>query len=302
MTMTNEKLNKANKNKKDEFYTRYSDVERELNNYKLQGKTILCNCNDMDGAFYRYFIRNFEKLNIKKIICTTYGSGAEKIIYDGNGTVKTTALKSGDFESEECLELLKESDVVVTNPPFSKFRQFVDLLMRYKKQFVIIGHQNAITYSSIFPHIKDNKIRLGYGFSGNVGFFTSPYEDVAVASQHKAGLIRVSGVMWFTNFDTDIKPRINLTHTYVPAKYPHYDNYNAIEVSKTKNIPCDYDGVMGVPITFMTKYNKAQFEIIGCSESEGNGLSNGLWTGGIKQPLVNGKKLYKRIFIRRRGK
>ena len=170
----------------------------------------------------------------------------------------------GDFRSPESIEMLKEADVVVTNPPFSLFREYVAQLMEYKKHFVIIGNQNAITYKEIFPLLKDNKIWLGYGFRGNVGFFASPYEDVAKSSQHKEGLIRVSGVMWFTNIDIEKHHEdLILYKKYTPEEYPKYDNYDAIDVSMVADIPMDYDGVMGVPCTFFDKYNPTQFEIVG---------------------------------------
>lgn len=213
----------------------------------------------------------------------------------------------GDFRSAECIEYLKQADIVVTNPPFSLFREYVAQLMEYDKKFLIIGNQNAITYKEIFPLIRDNKMWLGNGFRGNVGFFSSPYEDRAKASQHKEGLIRISGVMWFTNLD--LKKRhedLILVKRYYGNEeaYPKYDNYDAINVNKTVEIPMDYDGVMGVPITFMDKYNPEQFEIIGATESEGKGFSMGLWdeASGVAQPLVNGKRLYKRIFIRKKQK
>ena len=177
---------------------------------------------------------------------------------------------SGDFRSDECIEILKEADIVVTNPPFSLFREYIAQLVEYDKKFLVIGNQNAITYKEIFPLIKDNKLWLGNGFKGNVGFFKSPYEDVAVSSQHKEGFIRVSGVMWFTNLD--IKKRheeFDLYKKYIPEEYPKYDNYDAIEVGKTADIPEDYYGIMGVPITFLDKYNPDQFEIIGCADYTG---------------------------------
>ncbi len=175
----------------------------------------------------------------------------------------------GDFRSEECIALLKQADVVVTNPPFSLFREYVAQLIEYDKKFIIIGNQNAITYKEVFPLIKDNKMWLGYGFSGNVGFFINTnYVDYAKSSQHKEGMIRVSGVMWYTNID--IKKRhekLVLYKHYTPEEYPAYDNYDAINVDKTADIPYDFDGVMGVPITFMDKYNPEQFEIIGLLQS-----------------------------------
>jgi len=210
----------------------------------------------------------------------------------------------GDFRSDECIELLKKADIVVTNPPFSLFREYVAQLIEYNKQFIIVGNQNAITYKEIFPLLKDNKLWLGYGFKGNVGFFiNSHYEDYAKSSQHKEGMIRVSGVMWYTNLDIEKRHEdLILFCSYTPENYPHYDNYNAIEVSKTADIPCDYNGAMGVPITFMDKFNPNQFEILGATESEGKGFSNGLWIeeSKVAQPLINGERKYKRIFIKRK--
>lgn len=177
--------------------------------------------------------------------------------------------KPGDFRSRQCVELLKESDIVVTNPPFSLFRQYVAQLIQYNKKFLIIGHQGAICYKEIFPLIKDNKIWLGFGFKGGAAHFYSHYEDTATAGDHREGMIRVSGVVWYTNLD--IKKRhdfIDLFKSYSPDVYPLYENYNAIEVSKTSDIPVDYDGVMGVPVTFIDKYNPAQFEILGMCENE----------------------------------
>lgn len=170
----------------------------------------------------------------------------------------------GDFRSQECLDLLDEADIVCTNPPFSLFREYMQLLDQHGKKFIIIGNQNAIKYKEIFPLFQKNKIWLGYGFPGNVAFFESPYEDIAVSSQHRDGLIRVSGVMWFTNLDIRKRhEQLILYMHYDPAQYPSYVNYPAIDVKKVADIPYDYSGAMGVPITFMDKYNPEQFEIIG---------------------------------------
>jgi len=212
--------------------------------------------------------------------------------------------ENGDFRSNECIELLKQSDIVVTNPPFSLFREYVAQLIEYGKKFLIIGHQNAITYKEIFPLIMNNKLWLGYGFKGGAAHFVSPYDDVASANDHKKGMIRVSGVHWFTNLE--IKKRheeLILYSKYNDSEYPRYDNYDAINVNKTNEIPMDYDGVMGVPITFLDKYNPEQFEIIGATESEGKGFSNGIWNKNSKvaQPLVNGERKYKRVFIRKKA-
>ena len=226
----------------------------------------------------------------------------------------------GDFRSPECVELLKQADIVVTNPPFSLFREFVAQLVEYDKSFIIIGNQNAITYKEIFPLIKDNKIWLGNGFKGNVGFFKSPYEDVAVSSQHKDGFIRVSGVMWFTNLDIRKRhEKMELYKRYTPEEYPKYENYDAIEVSKTAEIPEDYYDIMGVPITFLDKYNPEQFEILGmCENLDLYGLKTRVYTSqeckdryfelfGKKgtydlnaSGVLYGKKVYQRILIRRR--
>ena len=180
-------------------------------------------------------------------------------------------LKTGDFRDPECIELLNQADIVVTNPPFSLFREYIGQLMEYKKNFLIVGHQNAITYKEVFPLIKDNKVWLGYGFKGGAAHFYSPYEDVATASNHKKDMIRVSGVNWFTNLEIPKRNEdLDLVCRYSPEEYPHYDNYDAIEVGKTSDIPYDYDGLMGVPITFLDKYNPEQFEIVTLGIGEGN--------------------------------
>jgi hypothetical protein len=195
----------------------------------------------------------------------------------------------GDFRSLECIELLKQADIVVTNPPFSLFREYVAQLMEYNKKFLIIGHQNAIHYKEIFPYIQNNQLWLGYGFKGNAGHFISKYEDTATASDHRAGMIRVSGVTWFTNLEIQKRHEdVILFKHYTPEEYPKYDNYSAINVNKTSEIPLDYDGIMGVPITFLSKYNPAQFEILGTSTAN---MPKGA-------PYVNGKRIYERILIR----
>ena len=177
----------------------------------------------------------------------------------------------GDFRSAECIELLKEADIVITNPPFSLFREYIGQLMKYEKKFVIVGHQNAITYKEIFPLIKDNKIWLGYGFKGGAAHFFSPYEDIATAGDHRKDMIRVSGVNWFTNLEIPKRhDELDLIRLYSPEEYPQYDNYDAINVDKTSDIPCNYPGAMGVPITFLDKYNPEQFEIITLGIGEGN--------------------------------
>lgn len=185
-----------------------------------------------------------------------------RILLQNNKNV-LSELKTGDFRDPECIALLKEADIVVTNPPFSLFREYIGQLMEYEKKFLIVGNQGAIIYKEIFPHVIENRIWLGYGFKGGAAHFVSPYEDIATATDHKKGMIRVSGVHWFTNLDIPKRnEELDLVCKYSPEEYPKYDNYNAINVNKTQDIPCDYSGLMGVPITFLDKYNPNQFEII----------------------------------------
>ena len=326
-TKGNKNLNSAKTGKKDEFYTQLSDIEKELKHYKVhfKDKVVFCNCDDPRVSnFFHYFSFNFEKLGLKKLVTTCFKSqsadlfsenNSEQAIYleyngDKNGDnvpnpeeIGIVNLKGdGDFRSKECIELLKKSDVVVTNPPFSLFREYVSQLIEHDKKFVIVGHQNAITYKEIFPLIKENKLWLGFGFKGGAGHFINKhYEDYATATDRKEGMIRVSGVVWYTNLDISKRHEdLILFKKYNPTDYPKYDNYDAIEVSKSNEVPIDYDGVMGVPITFMNKYNPEQFEIVGATESEGKGFSNGLWDekSKVAQPLINGTKVYKRIFIK----
>ncbi|WRQ33538.1 adenine-specific methyltransferase EcoRI family protein [Bacteroidales bacterium MB20-C3-3] len=286
----NKSLQLAKEHKKDEFYTQLSDIERELKYYKhhFKDKVVYCNCDDPRVSnFFHYFSYNFEKLGLKKLITTCYKNqnmdlfsqnDSEQAIYleytgDKNGNnvpdpneIGIKYLKGdGDFRSKESIELLKQADIVVTNPPFSLFREYVSQLIEYDKKFVIVGHQNAIKYKEIFPLIRDNKIWLGYGFKGGAGHFINEhYEDYATATDRKEGMIRVSGVHWFTNLEINKRHEdLILYKKYTPEEYPKFENYDAINVDVTKDIPVDYDGMIGVPITFMDKYNPDQFEIIG---------------------------------------
>ncbi len=203
---------------------------------------------------------------------------------------KPTLLEGdGDFRSAECIELLKQADIVVTNPPFSLFREYVAQLVAYDKKFIIIGNQNAITYKEIFPLFKENRLWLGYGFKGNVGFFINThYEDYAKSSQHKEGMIRVSGVMWYTNLDIDKRHEdLVLYRSFSTDEYPHYSNYDAVDVRKTADIPFDYYGVMGVPVTFMDKFNPEQFEIIGCADYTGKYGSDDIGVSRIGEEWIS---------------
>ncbi|MEA2018566.1 MAG: adenine-specific methyltransferase EcoRI family protein [Campylobacterota bacterium] len=306
---SNKGLNSASKAKKDEFYTQLVDIERELSHYKehFKGKKIFCNCDDpKESNFFTYFALNFKHLGLKKLTTTHYVQNGTSykleittdINNDGridlDDAVKTPLRENGDFRSDESIEILKDSDIVVTNPPFSLFREYIAQLIEYNKDFVVIGHQNAISYMEIFKLIKENKIWLGYGFKGSAGHFINKhYENYATASDKKEGMIRVSGVHWFTNLE--IKKRhedLILYKTYNEEEYPKYDNYDAINVNKTKDIPIDYDGVMGVPITFMDKYNPEQFELIGqMVTTKVNEFNYGY-------PYVNGAKIYARILLK----
>ena len=211
----------------------------------------------------------------------------------------------GDFRSAQCVEFLQQADVVVTNPPFSLFREYVAQLVESGKQFLIIGSKNAITYKEIFPLIMSDQMWMGTGFSAGNAYFKIPPENARAFSagvyNKEAGLVKFRNVGWFTNMDHKKRhEEIPLFRRYSPEEYPGYDNYDAIEVPKVADIPVDYDGVMGVPITFMDKYNPDQFVILGATESEGKGFSGDLWRGGTAQAMANGQRVYKRIFIQRR--
>ena len=310
----NKNLHSAKKGKNDEFYTQLSDIENELRHYKehFKDKVVFCNCDDPRVSnFFHYFSYNFENLGLKKLITTCYKNQSrdlfsqnesEEAIWleytgDKNGdkvpNVEEIGIhplkEDGDFRSKESIELLKEADIVVTNPPFSLFREYVAQLVEYEKKFIIVGHQNAITYKEIFPLIKENKMWLGYGFKGGASHFINKhYVDYATATDKKEGMIRVSGVVWFTNLE--IKKRhedLILYKKYTPEEYPKYDNYDAINVDKTMDIPLDYEGVIGVPITFLDKYNPKQFEIIKFRKGDDE-----------KDLSVNGKYTYFRILLK----
>ena len=301
MAKKNGNLHTAKREKNDEFYTQLADIENELKHYTehFRGKVVYCNCDDPRVSnFFHYFSYNFERLGLKKLITTCYKNqerdlfsqnDSEHAIYleyngDKNGDnipnpeeIGIHHLKGdGDFRSKESIELLKQADIVVTNPPFSLFREYIAQLIEYNKKFIVVGHQNAITYKEIFSLIAQNKIWLGYGFKGGAGHFYSKYEDTATAGDHREGMIRVSGVHWFTNLEHNKRhEEIILYKKYNEEEYPKYDNYDAINIDKVANIPADYDGYMGVPITFLDKYNPEQFEIVGLGISS-SGLEIGV--------------------------
>ena len=284
----NANLIKAKKAKNDEFYTRYEDIEAEVMEYKeqFQDKIVYLPCDSLKSEFWSFFINNFQSFGLKKLIATHYekdGQSYKVWTNDGNNIIQEDLAGNGDFRSPECIEILKECDIVCTNPPFSLFREFVDTIMNYNKLCLIIGNQNAFTNKGIFPLIKDNKLRTGYNM---VKEFNQPDGSVK----------KFGNICWFTNMKVNkYIEKLVLTKTYNPIDYPKYDNYDAIEVGRVANIPKDYDGVMGVPITFLFKYNPDQFEILGNSSyHDGNDVSNDI-------NFINGKKKYMRILIRRKN-
>jgi hypothetical protein len=327
MPNKNTHLHKAIRSKKDEFYTQLPDIEREMRHYKSHflRKTVLCNCDDPRVSnFFHYFAYNFEKLKLKRLITTCYKNKnpdlfsknkdkkAVYLEYDGDKNnnavpdpeeIGIQLLKGdGDFRRDECIKLLKKADIVVTNPPFSLFREYVAQLVEHKKKFIIIGHQNAITYKDIFKLIKENKMWLGYGFNRNCAHFINRhYTDYAADADHRAGMIRVSGIQWFTNLDIYKRhEELILFKKFSRKEYPAYDNYKAIEVSKSADIPMDYPGVMGVPITFLNKYNPDQFEILWTTDRGGDGMLEAIKKPHKRfdAPVIKGTGIYKRIFIK----
>ena len=377
--MANSHLSSAKNAKNDEFYTQYSDIQKEIEAYLeynldvFRGKVVYCNCDDpFESNFFRYFVLNFNKIGLKQLITTSYKPspvantqlglfGDDKTLTKSKGRPKVTANKfiinevrdidgdgefnlkdvakqlkankhnewtpldgDGDFRSDECINLLKQSDIVVTNPPFSLFREYVKQLFEYNKKVVIIGNMNAITYKEIFPLIKANRLWLGATGNGSDMVFAVPNGvEIAESDRQKAARLgyvgdytRLGNSCWFTNLDHGRrhKPLPLMTEADIikfSAKKPFekYDNYNAIEVSFVKNIPGDYDGLMGVPISFLDKYNPKQFEIIGSFNAGAHGEEIGaikteinmkgkkmMWNG----PVVNKEPLYKRIIIKKK--
>jgi hypothetical protein len=287
---SNKELHKAKIGKNDEFYTQMPDIEKELKHYKehFKGKVIFCNCDDPEESnFVRYFSLKFKQLGLKKLISTHYDpeKPTYKLEYDGDTFTPTGLKENGDFRSPECIEMLKEADIVVTNPPFSLFREYVAQLMEYEKKFIIIGSLNAITYKGIFPLLKENKMWLGYN-NGYKEYIVPNHYELSESGCREENGVKYRGMgntYWFTNIE--IKKRhenLIIYKKYNETDYPKYDNYNAINIDKTKDIPNDYNGEMGVPITFMDKYNPEQFEIIGMGRFRSNG-----------------KKLYARIIIKK---
>ena len=313
---TNELLQKARKSKNDEFYTQLSDIERELRYYKehFNGKVVYCNCDDPQTSnFFKYFYLNFKALRLKKLIAACYKEQVNDLFstersgngffyeYTGDNEEKPTSSNvvyfrgDGDFRSQESIRLLQQSDIVVTNPPFSLFREFVAQLIKYDKKFLIIGNINAITYKEIFKLIKENKAWLGINLGRGISGFIVPehyelYGTEARIDESGNRIVSPNNCLWLTNLETSQRyGDIILTKKYVghENEYPKYDNCNGINVNKTQDIPADYAGLMGVPITFLHKFNPSQFEIIKFRKGDDD-----------KDLSINGKCPYFRILIK----
>lgn len=306
-------LKNAKRNKNDEFYTQLIDIENELIHYQkhFQGKVVFCNCDDIRiSNFFQYFYLNFHKLGIKKLICASYKSTNPSSVIENGCWYEYTGEKEidlnkinyfqgdGDFRSLESIDLLKQADIVVTNPPFSLFREYIEQLITYDKKFIVIGNVNCITYKEIFKLIQNNQVWLGVNLGRGISGFIVPdyyelYGTETKINQLGERIVSPNNCLWLTNLDNFSR------HTEIPLikkyygnelEYPFYDNYNAINVNKTKDIPVDYDGYMGVPITFLHKFNPKQFEIIQFRKgNDGKDLS------------INGKCPYFRILIRKKS-
>ena len=326
MSNKNTNLHRAKRDKDDEFYTTYETIEQELSHYATQfrNKAVLCNCdNPYTSNFCKYFLNNFNTLGLKRLVCTSFApSETENLFGEGslffepsNGSVLDvnafgesesvpfTNIKklngNGDFRSEECISYLKECDIVVTNPPFSLFKEFVSLVLRYNKKFLIIGNQNALTYKEIFPLIQKNEIWTGYQF-GEMKFRvpadSEPRTTRYWVDENGQKWRSLGNAMWLTNLDNERRhENLKLTQEFNPQIHQKYDNYNAIHVRNITEIPFNYSGIMAVPITIINRYNSEQFEIVG----EANHGSDSKYD--IFKPILNGREVFKRILIRNKA-
>lgn len=293
-------LDKAKVNKKDEFYTQLVDIEKEMIYYTkhFKDKIVYCNCDNPEVSnFWKYFYENFNELGLRKLYATFYGEGASFYRYDGEEVIITPLQGNGDFRSDECVQILQLSDVVVTNPPFSLFRDYISQLDNYNKDFLIISNINAITYKEVFPLIQANKVWLGVCFGRGISGFIVPesyelYGTETRVDENGNRIISPNNCMWLTSLDNKKRHQpIELVKKYEgnEGNYPFYDNYCGINVNKTQDIPADYMGIMGVPITFLNKYDPEQFEIIKFRKGDDD-----------KDLRVNGKAPYFRILIKRK--
>ena len=288
MNAKNTNLHKAKREANDEFYTQYEDIAKEIEHYKehLKGKVIYCNCDiPYFSNFHKYFLDNFKELELEKLIVTGYskdGNG-KCSIYNGEKSTDYDLLGDGDFRGDECIDMLQKADVVITNPPFSLFREFIKVVVENDKDFIVVGSKNAITYKDVFPLFMKDKMFIGV---------TIPNDFITPLGETK----KINGLSrWFTSFNVHKNEYLELTKEYNESEYPKYDNYDAINVNKVKDIPKDYDGVMGVPITFLDKYNPSQFEIVGIDRYIEDNPNYG------RRFTLNGKEIYARILIKRKG-
>lgn len=311
---TNEKMQAAKKAKKDEFYTSFDDINTEVMGYRkhFQNKVVFCNCNDgLDSQFLQFFLLNFDAFQLKRLVCIDYKPNGSATKYEVNGDmngdgiiteadiVQTPLEGDGSFGSAESIAELEKCDIVCTNPPFSLFRDFMAIILKSGKQFLVISNNNAVSYKELFPYIKYNKMWLGYTVNKTLTFRMPDEYESDTIDENGVKLGKVPAISWFTNIPNKKRnePMI-LTASYHTdtnrrEEYPKYDNYDAIEVSKVKDIPADYMGAMGVPITFLENHCPEQFEVLGCSAySDPNYL-------GVGALYVNGKKKYTRIIIKR---
>lgn len=293
-------LDNAKTNKKDEFYTQLKDIENEMVYYTkhFRDKIVYCNCDNPEVSnFWKYFYAHFEELGLRELRATYFGNGASYNRYDGKNTMVKHLEGDGDFRSNECIDILRGSDIVITNPPFSLFRDYISQLDKYNKDFLIISNINAITYKEVFPLIQANKIWLGVCFGRGISGFIVPnnyelYGTETVVQENGDRIISPNNCMWLTTLDNDKRHvPINLIKTYKGNEdsYPYFDNYNGINVNKTQDIPSDFWGAMGVPITFLNKYDPEQFEIIKFRKGDDD-----------KDLKINGKAPYFRILIKRK--
>jgi hypothetical protein len=286
-----------------------TDIEKELKHYKrhFKNKVVFCNCDDpTESNFFVYFELQFKHFGLKKLITTHYDDKAPsykmEVYLDSLGRItrkKTPLMQSGDFRSDECIALLKEADIVVTNPPFSLFREYIAQLMEHKKKFIVMGSNNALTYKEVFKHIRDNKLWLGANNGGTKWFQVPMHYHVNTASRMKVEdgtkFISLGNISWFTNLNHKKRnEEIILFRKYNAKDYPTYDNYDAIEVSKVADIPMEHKGTMGVPVTFLDKYNPKQFRILGYM------ATTKVTDYNFGYPYINGKKKYARIIIKRK--
>ncbi|MCI9279543.1 MAG: modification methylase [Bacilli bacterium] len=299
----NRNLHKANLEKKDEYYTKMNNIEKELNYYThyFKNKIVFCNCDDPEYSnFWKYFEINFKKLKLKKLIATHYEevktSYKLELILNKKelSTIKSPLTQNGDFRSSECIEILKEADIVVTNPPFSLFREYIAQLMEYQKDFIVIGSQNALTYKELFPLFKKNKMWIGYNSGAQEFRVPDTYERnniyIGVDGYKYA---KFGNITWYTNLEISKRHEIvPLYKKYNALEYPKYDDYDAINVSKISEIPYDYKGKMGVPVTILEKFNPDQFELIGIDRYLKDNPQYG------RRFKINGKEIYARIVIK----